>query len=74
MANAQFKNVNKRIHERKKNQRKRFKGQKVRPGKQYADFIESSEEEGSGKEEAGANTDDESDGEAPGNFYVKFKE
>jgi hypothetical protein len=35
--------------------------------------VESSEESGK-EEEAGANTDDESDGEAPGNFYVKFKE
>ena len=46
----------------------------MKGGKSYADFVESSEEEGSGKEEKGANTDDESDGDAPGNFYIKFKE
>ena len=75
MQNAQFKNVNKRIQERKKSQRKRFKRGKAKGGKSYADFVESSEEEeGSGKEEQGANTDDESDGESPGNFYIKFKE
>jgi hypothetical protein len=36
--------------------------------------VESSEEESGQEEPQGANTDDESDGEAPGNFYLKFKE
>ena len=38
-------------------------------------LLESEEEDSSDeKEQEGANTDEESDEEAPGHFYIKFKE
>lgn len=36
--------------------------------------FESADEKSSEEEEKGANSEDESDGEQPGSFYIKFKE
>ncbi|CDW90096.1 UNKNOWN [Stylonychia lemnae] len=72
LQNANFKNLKKRIQQRKKNERNRWKGKGGDLAKRGGP--ESQDDEESKSEDEGANSGDESDGETPGAFYIKFKD
>lgn len=78
MNNAKFKNINKRIQDKKKNQKMKYQRGKVQGAKairdQQAALHCTEEESKSEDEENPILSEEDSDAEAPGHFYVKFKE
>ena len=76
LQNAQFKNIAKRIKDRKANNKKRYQRGKQQGAKALRDqqaALEDSSEESKSNDDGMASEED-SDNESPGSFYVRFKE
>lgn len=73
MKDTNFKNIQKRMKERKKQQKQKKWQKKGKVGNKPVQMQESSSDEEQSDEEV-PDAGQESDGEAPGHFYLKFKE